>query len=248
MSDNDLFVKYNDASSEYAVKNLKAVFYDRGQQRIKFDDTEQYWRTFVERWWHHTDLSFEHVAVTPEQQARLDEVNQQTIEPRHLSEVADYVLFGAVNVETSEPYFATLVNNPEVIDANFAKVLAEKSQVLASHRYQVEVGGATTPNGMTVLTDRESQAQLTSAYQTLKDGLRTSADWKAPTGWVAVTFEDIAPIAQFSATHVQLAFSAERKVSEAMSVLTIEELNDFAVEEEFALELAALWELETPAV
>lgn len=88
---------------------------------------------------------------------------------------------------------------------------------LADYRYQVETGGLELADGSRILTDRESQAQLTSAYQSLSQPFVDLIDWKAADGWVTVTEPELRPIAQAVARHVQGCFTAERRVSELLA-------------------------------
>lgn len=85
---------------------------------------------------------------------------------------------------------------------------------LAAHRFELETGGVELPDGSRILTDRESQAQLTSAFQTLTQPFVEEIEWKAAGGWVTVTEAELRPIAQAVAQHVQACFKAERRVSE----------------------------------
>ncbi|EHJ8504963.1 DUF4376 domain-containing protein [Salmonella enterica subsp. diarizonae serovar 47:k:z53:[z84]] len=84
---------------------------------------------------------------------------------------------------------------------------------LADIRYRKETGGIEL-EGLKILTDRESQAQLTGAYQSLASGLITQTDWKAADGWMTVTKEQIEPVARAVAVHVAKCFAAEKLVSE----------------------------------
>jgi hypothetical protein len=88
---------------------------------------------------------------------------------------------------------------------------------LAAHRFKIETGGVELPDGSRILTDRESQAQLTSAFQTLTQPFVGEIDWKGPDGWVTVTETELRPIAQAVAQHVQGCFKAERQVSEQIA-------------------------------
>jgi hypothetical protein len=85
---------------------------------------------------------------------------------------------------------------------------------LAAHRFEIETGGVALPDGSRILTDRESQAQLTSAFQTLTQPFVEEIERKAAGGWVTVTEVELRPIAQAVAQHVQVCFKAERRVSE----------------------------------
>ena len=109
----------------------------------------------------------------------------------------------------------------EISDTDWAKLTEQRRKVrlqeLAEHRWQVETSGVTLPDGSRILTDRESQAQLTSAYQSLSMPFVESIDWKAADGWVTVTEAELRPIAQAVAQHVQGCFKAERIVSEQIA-------------------------------
>lgn len=88
---------------------------------------------------------------------------------------------------------------------------------LAEHRFGIETGGLALPDGSRILTDRESQAQLSSAYQSLSQPFVDAIDWKAADGWVTVTETELRPIAQAVARHVQGCFTAERRVGEQLA-------------------------------
>lgn len=109
----------------------------------------------------------------------------------------------------------------EINEVDWAKLIEQRREVrlqeLADHRWQVETGGVALPDGARILTDRESQAQLTSAYQSLSMPFVESIDWKAADGWVTVTEAELRPIAQAVAQHVQGCFKAERQVSEQIA-------------------------------
>lgn len=88
-------------------------------------------------------------------------------------------------------------------------------QRLADIRFRVETGGLTL-GGQSINTDRESQSQLSNAYQALAQPLVSRVDWKGPDGWVTVTAEQLKPIAGAVAVHVQGCFTAERQTAEAL--------------------------------
>ena len=109
----------------------------------------------------------------------------------------------------------------EINEVDWAKLTGQRRearlQELADHRWRIETSGVTLPGGARILTDRESQAQLTSALQTLTQPFVDSIDWKAADGWVTVTETELRPIAQAVAQHVQSCFKAERQVSEQIA-------------------------------
>lgn len=90
---------------------------------------------------------------------------------------------------------------------------------VAAKRWEVETGGINI-SGAPIKTDRESQAQLTSAYTSLSGGLIVDTPWKATDGsFTLVTLAEIEPIAQAVAAHVRACFAAEQAHSEAINGL-----------------------------
>lgn len=105
--------------------------------------------------------------------------------------------------------------DPPKLVRTHASLLAE----VAAKRWQVETGGILI-GGTPIATDRESQAQLTSAYTSLKGGLIANTTWKAADGnFTLVTLAEIEPVAQAVATHVRACFAAEQVHAEAISAL-----------------------------
>lgn len=132
----------------------------------------------------------------------------------------------------------------EISEAEWAELTEQRRAVrlkeLADHRWRIETGGVTLPDGARILTDRESQAQLTSAYQSLSMPFVDSIDWKAAEGWVTVTETELRPIAQAVARHVQGCFKAERQVSELIEAAEgAEALHAINIAAEFAAALEA---------
>lgn len=95
---------------------------------------------------------------------------------------------------------------------------AEKLASLAARRYAEETGGIVV-GGLSVATDRESQAMVNGAYSSLKDGLILDTEWKGSNGWMVVTLAEIQPIAQAVAMHVRACFANERVHTIAINTL-----------------------------
>lgn len=90
---------------------------------------------------------------------------------------------------------------------------------VAAKRWLVETGGVIV-GGVPIKTDRESQAQLFSAYISLASGLIESTPWKAADGsFSLVTMAELEPVAQAIAAHVRSCFAAEQAHAEAISEL-----------------------------
>jgi hypothetical protein len=112
------------------------------------------------------------------------------------------------------------ITPPEPPPATLESVKAAKLAELANWRYQREISGVML-GGARIKTDRESQATVSGAYSSLKDGLITSVDWKADNGqWITIGLLEMTAIAQAVSTHVQSCFSAEKLLSEEITALT----------------------------
>lgn len=107
---------------------------------------------------------------------------------------------------------------PVAIDAPKPKRTKESLLAeVAAKRWQVETGGIIV-DGIPIKTDRESQAQMSSAYTSLKNSLIEDTPWKAADGsFSLVTMAELEPVAQAMAAHVRSCFDAERAHNEAIS-------------------------------
>lgn len=103
---------------------------------------------------------------------------------------------------------------------------ADKLSQIAQWRYEREVSGVAV-DGATIATDRDSQAKLSSAYASLKDGILSSVNWKAQDGsFVVMTAQSIATVAGAVAQHVQSCFNAEMAlIQQVNAAQTIEAVN-----------------------
>ncbi|WP_323883138.1 DUF4376 domain-containing protein [Aeromonas hydrophila] len=90
---------------------------------------------------------------------------------------------------------------------------------LAATRWQVETGGILVA-GRLIATDRESQAQLISAYTLLKSGLIADTPWKAADGsFTLTTLTDLEPVAQAVGAHVRACFATEKAHAESIDAM-----------------------------
>lgn len=106
----------------------------------------------------------------------------------------------------------------------------KKKAQAASARYLAEVGGVVFA-GSAIRTDRESQAQLSSAYTALKNGLLPGVDWKTSDGeFVTLALAQVEAIAQAVAAHVQSSFTMESSLCAAIDLAdTIEQVEAIAI-------------------
>ncbi|BDV42452.1 hypothetical protein GURASL_13750 [Geotalea uraniireducens] len=99
-----------------------------------------------------------------------------------------------------------------------AEARAAKLADLAAYRFTIETAGIAV-NGVTVSTDRESQAMLTGAWVRAQQAPEGLIDWKGITGWVQIDKATVEALAAAVGAHVQGCFSAERRHAEAIAAL-----------------------------
>jgi hypothetical protein len=109
---------------------------------------------------------------------------------------------------------------PGMVPSDLETAKTIKRGQIAQWRYAVEVNGI-SPFGSPIRTDRESQAQLTSAYASLRDGLVSSVDWKVGDGtFTTLGLAEVQAVAAAVAQHVQHSFTQERLLLEQVSAAT----------------------------
>lgn len=85
-----------------------------------------------------------------------------------------------------------------------------KKSLVATYRYQVEVGGCTLLNGVRIASDDRAKMLLNGAYIRAKDGDPTATrKFKTPEGFVDISNAQIIIMAEAIADHVQACFDAE---------------------------------------
>ena len=143
-----------------------------------------------------------------------------------------------INVQEGEEFFlncpddATHIINgepvtiiPEVVPPTLEEIKTAKLAELAAARYTEEIGGIVV-GVITIATDRESQAMLTGAYVSLKQGLMQSVNWKGDDGWVTAMLTEIEPIAQAVGQHIQACFTKESQLAAQVAAAeTVEAVN-----------------------
>ena len=85
---------------------------------------------------------------------------------------------------------------------------------LADYRWRKETGGFMLTSGVQVSTRRDSQAMLTSTLAALTQGmLQEPVRWKAESGWLDLTADQLRAMASEVAAHVSRCFGAEQRVA-----------------------------------
>lgn len=102
--------------------------------------------------------------------------------------------------------------------ANLTDLQGELLAALAEQRRMVE-GGGITVDGVAVSTTIEDQNRITTVVANAQLADVETVDFKAASGWVTLTIEQIRGLAAAIARHVQACFTAERAHAEAIAVL-----------------------------
>ena len=108
---------------------------------------------------------------------------------------------------------------PETLES----VKAEKRAEIAAWRYEKEVGGVVL-NGISINTERDSQAIIGNTLLSMREGLVQSVNWKTADGtFVPLGPAEIEAIAGAVVAHVQACFNAEAMLlAEVAAAQTIE--------------------------
>lgn len=85
---------------------------------------------------------------------------------------------------------------------------AELEVYAASKRYAIETGGIVV-DGVQVMTDRQSQALISGAYNYVQQNPDATVKFKTAAGFVELTATQMTLIANAVGAHVQAAFAAE---------------------------------------
>lgn len=102
-------------------------------------------------------------------------------------------------------------------------------ELLAAKRYEIETGGIVIGETK-ILTDRESQAQITGAYNAAKNGLVTSLNFKGRPSWGTLSAAEMIAIGEAVYAHVQNCFNVEKAHYDAiMALSTAQEVAEYDI-------------------
>ncbi len=102
-----------------------------------------------------------------------------------------------------------------------------KFNALAAYRHEREIAGITV-DGVTICTDRESQAMINGAVAYVGLNPEALIDWKGDSEWVQIDRATVLAIGQAVGAHVQACFSREKVHATAIAALaTAEEVEAY---------------------
>ena len=146
--------------NEWKICPFIAHYKSYGKPEFKYTNDKQWWIEFVNRWWHHTDLSFTDVNPTQAQQTRLDEVNNAGIPQGFGYEAGMYVESGLV-VNPDNPHFAGFTQWPEALDSEKHDFRKQIDVIRDRHLFRDSIPytfpGDTEPDGVQLRDERDRQ-------------------------------------------------------------------------------------------
>ncbi len=117
-------------------------------------------------------------------------------------------------------YHARYALAPQPVD----QVRADLMDAATSKRWDVMTGGVTLPGGISVGTTIDDQNRVTSVIANAQLAGVESMDFKAQSGWVTLSLDQVRGIAAAVALHVHACYAAERAHHEAIAAASEAEL------------------------
>lgn len=103
-------------------------------------------------------------------------------------------------------------------------------QEAAAKRWAVMCGGITLPSGLRVLTEPHDVTSLDMAITNMERYGLATVDFKAASGWILVTAEELKGVGGAVTQHLQSCYSRERQLSEQIDAMDFAQLTQFNAE------------------
>lgn len=219
-------IEMNNNTFEFAT--YKVTFKDDDKKRTQYSSDRKYYENLISRWGHLTELKFERVSPTEEQQNRLDVLNSIEDESKfqYPFEANLYVQYNAVHPETDADVFKPFRTTET--EENMLKVLqTELKDAARQIRWEVETGGVSF-NGISLRTDDQSQARVGNLISTvLADPDSHEFDFESQPGvWITITREEAVAIGKAVSQHVQACFTRCKELHNEIDNATFETLEN----------------------
>ena len=147
------------------------------------------------------------------------------IDAKTYGDVATLQALGAVSLfEVRDPESDALVGYDVMPDIDLTGYAAKAAALAvanlvayaAAKRYAVETGGILV-GGAKVATDRDSQAMIGNAFAYITASGAASVRFKASSGWITLSADQVKALALAVGAHVQAAFAAEDDLDAAIN-------------------------------
>jgi len=214
-------------NNSFRFAKYKVTFKDEDVTRINYSSDRKQYENLVARWGHLTDLKFETVVPTLEQENRLDTVNniEDGTKLQYPFEVNQFVQYNAVHPETDAEFLKVFIT--EETENNALKVLkTELKDAVRQIRWEVETSGVSV-NGMDLRTDSNSQSRIGNLVTgVLADETSQEFDFESQPGvWTTVSRETAIAIGKAVSKHVQACFTRCKEIHQQIDSATFETLD-----------------------
>lgn len=115
--------------------------------------------------------------------------------------------------------YAYLGQEGQILPPSLDYLKNQVQREVTAMRWQHETGGLTLPNGMRILTAKDDQDRVNSVLANMERYQVAEVDFKAASGWVRASYEDVKSIGAAIMQHVQACFSAEKAHHDAIDAL-----------------------------
>lgn len=126
-----------------------------------------------------------------------------------------------------------------ITDKLVATIKQEFQDKLSEIRYNKEVGGVLVGE-IFQSSSRTKRLELSDKVRFMSDPANTTTMWKAESGWVEMTLEDLKSLQDAVSSHVDRCFKAEHECSKAINSLTKAKLVVLNIEALFEEEFGKL--------
>lgn len=138
------------------------------------------------------------------------------------SDIVSTCVFTGDGIDVDQANYAAVNAAVSALPADFEaqQQKAALKAYAAAKRWAVETAGITV-DGATIATDRDSQNMISGAYAYVTASKATEVEFKAVSGWITLTADQITAIALAVGAHVQGCFATEKAVDAEIDAGTI---------------------------
>lgn len=115
--------------------------------------------------------------------------------------------------------FEYIEQDGQLVPPSIAYLKDQVKREVTSMRWQHETGGLTLPNGVRILTAKDDQDRVNAVLTNMERYAIAEVDFKAASGWVRASYEDVKAIGAAMMQHVQACFTEEKAHHDAIDAL-----------------------------
>lgn len=223
---------YNEKTGDWKFYALKATYTDSSKDepefRVEYVDNRRFVEERVRQWGHLSDLRIVELEPTPDQVARLNDINNANVENIQEVYVKQYVHYGFIDapvdvngvpIDTGSSYLNTIIGRPENDQKKMAYDRLNLRDVVAYTRWKKEIAGINI-NGLYIGTTDREKALLASKVVAAMLEPNAIHRYKTGQGWIELSSENMKQIGMTVQNYVQNCFNRESELVDAINVAT----------------------------